>query len=145
MKAMSLTEKLAERPCITIANTASVAEAVLMLETYKIGALPVVSAEADLVGILSERDIVRALAKPELASQLAQQPIIGLMTRKVVTCKAGDSASDLMAVMSDKRIRHLPIMRSGQLVGMVSIGDVVNRMIEKYQAETEMMRAYINS
>jgi CBS domain-containing protein len=63
----------------------------------------------------------------------------------VVTCKAGDSASDLMAVMSDKRIRHLPIMRFGQLVGMVSIGDVVNRMIEKYQAETEMMRAYINS
>ncbi len=88
---------------------------------------------------------MRALAKPELASQLAQQTIIDLMTRKVVTCKGGDSASDLMAVMSDKRIRHLPIMRSGQLVGMVSIGDVVNRMIEKYQAETEMMRADINS
>ena len=142
---MSLTEKLAERPCITIAETARIAEAVQMLETHKIGALPVISAAAKLVGILSERDIVRALAKPELASQLARQPVTDLMTRKVVTCKVGDSASDLMAEMSSKRIRHLPIMRSGQLVGMVSIGDVVNRMIEKYQAETEMMRAYINS
>lgn len=142
---MSLTEKLAERPCITIADTASIAEAVGMLEAHKIGALPVVSATAGLVGILSERDIVRALAKPELASQLAHQQVTDLMTKKVVTCTVGDSASDLMAEMSSKRIRHLPIMRSGQLVGMVSIGDVVNRMIEKYQAETEMMRAYINS
>ncbi len=107
--------------------------------------MPVVSATAGLVGILSERDIVRALAKPELASQLARLPVTDLMTRKVLTCIVGESASDLMAEMSSKRIRHLPIMRSGQLVGMVSIGDVVNRMIEKYQAETEMMRAYINS
>jgi CBS domain-containing protein len=142
---MSLTEKLAERPCITIADTASIADAVGMLETHKIGALPVVSEQGDLVGILSERDIVRALATDKLARQLAEQPVTDLMTSNVVTCSAGDTASDLMAVMSSKRIRHLPIMQRGVLVGMVSIGDVVNRMIEKYQAETEMMRAYINS
>ena len=142
---MSLTEKLAQRPVVTVAPDALVAEAVALLQRHHIGALPVVDKDRSLAGILSERDIVRALADPSWQDGLVKRPVSDLMTVAVITCQTGDSASSLMEQMTSHRIRHIPIMQANRLVGMVSIGDVVNRMIEKYQAESEQMRDYINS
>ena len=139
-----LVEKLSKRGCLTVPKDTTIGDLSRFLTKHKIGATPVTTDKGTLEGIISERDIVRYMAKAD--GDFRGTTIADIMTKKVVTCRVTDSASDMMAAMTNKKIRHIPIVNEkNKVVGMVSIGDVVNRMIEKYQSETEMMRFYINS
>jgi CBS domain-containing protein len=111
------------------------------LATRKIGAL-VVSADGNSVdGIVSERDIVRSIAESGAAA--LDKPVSTVMTRDVFTCSQKDSMQDLMATMSKKRIRHLPVTEDGKLCGMISIGDVVKYRLEEVEYEAEALRGFI--
>lgn len=111
------------------------------LASRKIGAL-VVSADGNQVdGIVSERDIVRAVA--EAGSECLSKPVSTAMTRDVFTCSRNDSVQELMSTMSQKRIRHLPVIEDGKLCGMISIGDVVKYRLEEVEYEAEALRGFI--
>jgi CBS domain-containing protein len=127
----------------TIAPTATLAEATKILADRKIGALLVTGAGGRLTGIVSERDIVRALA--EFGGGALQLPLTEVMTRKVVTCAPGDTVSVLMERMTAGKFRHLPVMDDGDLVGIISIGDVVKYRLTELQFEQDAMRDYIQT
>ena len=127
---------------VTIGPDASVADLVAGLRDAGIGAM-VVSADGRTVdGIVSERDVVRALAQH--GGRVVDRPVSDLMTRSVVTCSPQDSVKQLMSEMTRRRIRHLPVVADGALVGIVSIGDVVKNRLEEMETETNVLReAYI--
>jgi CBS domain-containing protein len=127
----------------TVAAGAPLSEAVKMLNTHKIGAVVVVDAKGKVAGILSERDIVRRLDGD--AAALLASPVRTAMTPKVITTTRDASVSDLMELMTRHRIRHLPVVEAGRLVGIVSIGDVVKRKIEETEFEATALREYIAS
>jgi len=112
-----------------------------LLADAGIGAV-VISADNIVVdGILSERDIVAAIAsKGEAALGM---PASALMTHEVVTCSSDDHIADLMAVMTEKRIRHLPVLVEGALVGIISIGDVVKCRVQEVESEADALRTYV--
>jgi CBS domain-containing protein len=129
------------RAVATIAPSATVARAVAVLREKRIGAL-VVSGDGDAVeGILSERDVVHALA--EHGPSALNFPVSALMTRRVFTCRREDGISDLMALMTDRRIRHVPVVEDGRLCGIVSIGDVVKCRIDEVEYEASSLREFI--
>ncbi len=110
------------------------------LAAKRIGAALVVEGGLP-VGILSERDIVRGVAGH--GSAVLQQPASTLMTRKLVTCQPTDTVAQVMAVMTEHRIRHLPVMEGEQLVGLISIGDVVKARLDDAELEVESLRGYV--
>jgi CBS domain-containing protein len=112
-----------------------------LLAAHNIGAVLVRAADGHVLGILSERDIVRAVARHGAAA--LQMTASALMTRAVVSCTPEDSIAEVMEVMTQKRIRHLPVMDHGALAGMISIGDVVKRRISDAVAEAENLRAFV--
>ena len=113
-----------------------------MLFKHNIGAVVVVNNANEVAGILSERDIVRRLASNEDIRGLATAE---LMTRNVVSASTDVTSSELMQIMTEHRCRHVPILSEGRLAGMVSIGDVVKRLFDKYETEAAQMRIFINS
>lgn len=115
--------------------------ALKILSERQIGSVIVVSGTR-IEGILSERDVVRALEKRGAAA--LDQPVSAAMTRKVVSCRLSDTVAHLMEVMTAERFRHLPVVEEGKLVGLVSIGDVVKLRVQQYEAEQEALRDYIN-
>ena len=126
----------------TIRPDATIAEAVEMLNRERIGAL-VVSEDGESVdGVLSERDIVIALA--EYGTGLLSRPVDNIMTHNVVTCDPADTVQELMAEMTNRRFRHFPVVRDGRLCGIVSIGDVVKHQLDEIQREADAMREYIS-
>ncbi len=127
----------------TIRPDATVGAAVRELKTRGIGALLVSEDGRRVAGILSERDIVHALA--EQGAALLAMPVDQLMTRKVVTCVPEDTVSDLMARMTQHRFRHLPVVKDGILIGIVSIGDLVKNRIEEVEFEANSLRSFIAS
>ena len=131
------------RSVMTIAPEASIGDAVDLLRQKGIGALVVSSDGAAVAGILSERDIVHALA--ERGAGLLELKVSALMTRHVFTCKPGDSIAELMAEMTERRIRHLPVVANGRLAGIVSIGDVVKNRLDEIEAEASSLRQFITS
>ena len=120
---------------------APLSEAVRLLNTHKIGAVVVVDAKGQVAGILSERDIVRRLDDDPV--KLLASPVRNAMTAKVITTTSAASVSDLMEQMTRYRIRHIPIVDGGKLVGIVSIGDVVKRKIEEAEQEALALKEYI--
>jgi len=126
---------------VTIAPTASLAEAVKLLAERRIGAIVVTSADLRVAGILSERDIVRVLAASGPA--VLQEPVASVMTRKVVTCGEAETVVDLMERMTIGKFRHLPVVERGRLVGIISIGDVVKLRVEEIESESKALREYI--
>jgi CBS domain-containing protein len=127
----------------TIDPDATIAEAVEMLHVRRIGAV-VVSADGVTVGgILSERDVVGALAT--LGSALLTAPIRQFMTTDVVTCTPDDELRRLAITMTEKRFRHLPVTIDGRLAGIVSIGDVVKLRVDELQTEHDQLIDYISS
>ncbi|WP_448189124.1 CBS domain-containing protein [Azospirillum sp. sgz301742] len=92
-------------------------------------------------GILSERDIVRGVAAQ--GSAVLQQPVSALMTRDLVTCHPTDTVAQVMVVMSERRIRHLPVMDGERLIGLISIGDVVKARLDDAELEVESLRGYV--
>ena len=133
---------LIERGCITVRPTASVKEVVEILNKHGIGAVVVAEESGALKGIVSERDIVRSLAKKP---GLLKDKVSTLMTTKVFSINMDATSSDLLQIMTEKRIRHIPILDGRNIVGMVSIGDVVKRILEKYESEAEQMKQFIYS
>jgi len=126
---------------VTIEPTANVADAAKMLAEKHIGALVVTGAEGRLVGIISERDIVRALANRGNAA--LKLPLTEVMTRKVVTCSEDETLSVIMERMTEGKFRHVPVLDGDRLVGIISIGDVVKWRLEELQHEQNALRDYI--
>jgi CBS domain-containing protein len=125
----------------TIRPNATVGAAVKELIDRNIGAL-VVSSDGDTVdGIISERDIVHGLA--EHGAALLSLTVAEMMTRRVVTCELSDSVDQLMAEMTNRRIRHFPVVQDGRLRGIVSIGDVVKNRLDEVEYEARSLRSFI--
>ena len=124
----------------TITETTTVTGLLAELATHNIGAMVVVGPDG-IVGMVSERDVVRRL--DERGAQLLRQPVSGIMTNVVVTCTPDDLVDDLSALMTNNRVRHVPVLDNGRLAGIVSIGDVVKTRMEQLQAEQEQLHAYI--
>ena len=117
------------------------ADAASMLVEHRIGALLVVDDEGQAVGILSERDIVTGIA--EKGADLAGATVGSLMTTDIVRCAPDDSVVQLMAKMTERRVRHLPVYNGNELAGIVSIGDAVKNRIEEIEAEAKALREYL--
>lgn len=113
------------------------------LAEKRIGAIVIVNATGGIEGIVSERDIVCCIAKEGAVT--LDHPVSQVMTKKVRTCSETDSETELMAIMTENRIRHLPVVAKGKLIGMISIGDVVKYRIEAIEREANEMKAYIAS
>jgi CBS domain-containing protein len=133
--------KVKGREVVMIAPDAVVAEAVQLLRRMNIGALVVSADTKRLDGILSERDVVHAIADRGTAA--LDLSVADLMMRPAVTCVPADTIADLMAEMTRNRIRHLPVVEQGQLIGLVSIGDVVKNRLEEMEFEATSLRQFI--
>ena len=129
------------RNVVTVRPDAKIAGAVALLRRHGIGALVVSTDGVAIDGILSERDVVHALA--DQGDKTLQLEVAQLMSRRVVTCKLGDTVADLMALMTERRIRHLPVVERGALAGMISIGDVVKNRLDEVESEATSMREFI--
>ena len=121
----------------TITPETSVAGLLTELTVHNIGAMVVVSPD----GLVSERDVVRKLH--ELGAELLRRPVSEIMTTFVATCTPDDSVDHLSALMTEKRVRHVPVVVEGRLTGIVSIGDVVKTRMEELEAQQEQLQAYI--
>ncbi len=128
---------------VTADPNATLGEAVQVLAARRIGAVVVTGADRRIIGILSERDVVRALA--ERGPAVLAAPIAEVMTRKVTTCSMRDTVSELMERMTEGKFRHVPVVDQGRLVGIVSIGDVVKWRVHEMQDESEALRDYIRT
>jgi CBS domain-containing protein len=117
--------------------------AVKMLAERHIGAVVVLGADDRVIGILSERDIVRALA--ERGSNALTEPVSQVMTREVKTCSEDDTIGGLMEQMTAGRFRHMPVVKQDKLIGIVSIGDVVKSRVEEIDQEAKSLRDYIQT
>ena len=129
------------REVVTTTAGVNIADAVEALATHKIGALVVVDEAKHIAGIVSERDVVRAVAQK--GGEVLSELIGTIMTRSVVTCAESETINDVMTRMTRGRFRHLPVVEDGRLAGIISIGDVVKARIEQVEREADEMRAYI--
>ena len=124
----------------TVAPTDTVGRVAELLHSKRIGALVVTEADR-VVGIVSERDIVRAVAGGDV--KVTSRPVSAYMTANVVFAEPGETLDSLLSRMTDRRIRHLPVVRDARMIGLVSIGDLVKAKIEAVEVEAAAMRAYI--
>ncbi|MDA4108241.1 histidine kinase [Mycobacterium holsaticum DSM 44478] len=124
----------------TITPETSIAGLLTELSVRNIGAMVVVAPDG-LAGIVSERDVVRALQKK--GGELLTRPVSEIMSTLVATCSPNDSVDSLSALMTTNRVRHVPVMENGRLAGIVSIGDVVKTRMEELEAQQEHLEAYI--
>ena len=139
----SLAEKLTERELITVNENDQLLDAINKLVKHNIGAIPVINNNKKLVGIISERDIVKALSNyknKDYSILLVNQ----LMTKTVISCEKEVLSDKLMELMTINKIRHIPIVENNAPIGIVSIGDVVNRLIEKVQYENKMLKDFVS-
>ena len=127
----------------SIEPTADLAAAARLLSTHRIGAAVIRGAGGRLAGILSERDIVRAVS--EHGVDALSVSVGQVMTRNVMTCGENDSIADIMERMTAGKFRHLPVLRDGQLIGVVSIGDVVKQRVGEIEQDAEALREYIQT
>jgi CBS domain-containing protein len=128
---------------ISIEPTATLEAAAKLLSTHRIGAVVILGAGGRLAGILSERDIVRALG--ERGAAALSEPVGQTMTRNVTTCGEDESVSGIMELMTQGKFRHMPVVEKGKLIGLISIGDVVKQRVGEIESESEAMRDYIRS
>ncbi len=126
-----------------IKSTASIADAAIALTDKKVGALLVEDDSGKIAGIISERDIVGGMGPH--GADLHDVPVSELMTTSLIKCAPNDTVLEAMAMMTDRRIRHLPVFDGDDLVGLISVGDLVKCRISEVQAEAEAMRQYIAS
>ena len=140
---VSLVETLSKRSCLTIDKNEQISTLASILKNHNIGCLVVLDKDtANPVGIVSERDLVKNFQK------ILNREIVlvkDIMTSNIISCDLSASSKELMEVMTKKKIRHLPIIDNNKLLGIVSIGDVVNRIIFNYEEETKFLKEYINN
>lgn len=130
------------RQVVSIGAEAKVSSAVKILSERRIGAV-LVLAGGRIEGIISERDIVRELGARGPA--ILDEPVRAVMTAKVMTCRRNDTVGSVMEKMTEGKFRHLPVVEDGQLLGIVSIGDVVKHRVMEYETEQEAMLDYIKT
>lgn len=124
----------------TVTRTTTVAALLADLAVHDIGSMVVIDADG-VVGIVSERDVVRRLH--QYGSDLLRRPVADVMNALVVTCGPDDRVDDLAILMTNNRVRHVPVLDNGRLAGIVSIGDVVKSRMEEMMAEHQQLQAYI--
>lgn len=129
------------REVVTITSQSRLSEAVRLLIDRRIGALIVTDASGEVAGIISERDIVGAIALH--GPSALDEPVAGCMTRDIVTTVESATIPAVMSAMTDGRFRHLPVVETGRLVGIVSIGDVVKHRLAEMEDEQQALREYI--
>jgi CBS domain-containing protein len=132
-----------QKEILQVGSDRTIAEAANTIAQNKIGALLVDDGAGTIVGILSERDIVRGMS--QYGANLQDVKVSELMTSDLIRCAPGDTVNEAMAMMTDRRIRHLPVFDGEQLVGFISIGDLVKCRMMEVQSEAEALRQYINS
>lgn len=131
------------REVIAVKPGESVASAAETMHRRRIGAALVLGEDGAVEGVLSERDIVRGLATH--GGVVLGMKVAELMTSEVLTCEPGDAVDDIMAIMTERRVRHLPVLRNGKLVGVISIGDVVKHRLAEIEGEAQSLREYIST
>ena len=137
-----LVSRMSKRECFTLSEKDTIKIASQQFHEKKIGCMPVINTRNDVVGILSERDLSRFIYTEKFNLTL---PVSDLMTKDLITCDLNTSVTELMDEMTEKKIRHILIMESKKLLGIVSIGDVVNHLIDKIKEENKNLKDYINS
>ena len=134
--------RLSERKCFKLSENDTLKIASEKLQKHNIGGLPVLSTQDNsIIGIVSERDLARYIFNNEFKNDL---PITKIMSKNLITCNLNTSITELMEIISDNKIRHIPIMEDKKLLGMVSIGDVLNYIIDQYKEENQHLRDFIN-
>lgn len=129
------------REVVVIRPDDKLAHAIAILAQYKIGAIVACDAEGHIKGILSERDVVRAMATMD--AEIWKRPVSDFMTAQVQVCREHHTINQVMEIMTHNRFRHMPVEENGKLAGIISIGDVVKRRIEDVEQEAEDIRSYI--
>ncbi len=138
----NLISKILTRKVISINENQTVYDAIKLLSENKIGALPVINNQMKLCGIISERDIIHKMSENKKID-FSQVFIHSIMTYKVITCIKNTQSNELMKIMTINKIRHIPILEKDSLIGIVSIGDVVKRLLEKFNLENEELKSWL--
>jgi len=128
---------------VTINQTATVADALRVMRSHGIGALVVLGNVPPLAGIFSERDVITHLA--DRGASILSEPVGELMSRVVTTCEPTTLVTTLMGLMTQQRIRHVPVLENGDLVGLVSIGDVVKARFDELERERRDLLEYVSA
>ena len=133
--------KLSKRECFTLSEFDTLKTTSEKLQKYNIGAMPVLSKQNNnVIGIVSERDLARFICKDEFKNDL---PVTKIMTKQIITCNLNTSVTELMEIMTNNKIRHIPIVDGKKILGIVSVGDVVNHIIEQYKYENKHLKDYM--
>ena len=133
---------LLKRNVISINENDTVYDAIKVLSEKKIGALPVMNNQNRLCGMLSERDVIQKISNDKKID-FSHTQIKSIMTTKVITCNQNTESNVLMTIMTDNKIRHIPIIEKNSLIGIVSIGDVVKRLLEKFNLENAELKSWL--
>jgi CBS domain-containing protein len=140
--ARKLVTKLSNRECFTLTEKDTLKTASNKLQAHNVGVMPVLSEhDKSVIGIISERDLARYIYKDEFSSELL---VTKIMTTNIISCNLNTSVTELMEIISNHKIRHIPIIEEKKLLGIVSIGDVVNHITEQYKDENQHLRDFIN-
>ena len=140
--ARKLVTKLSKRQCFTLTEQDTLKTASEKLQEHNVGVMPVLNEkEKSVIGIISERDLARCIYKDKFTNDLLVSKI---MTKNIISCNLNNSVTELMEIISSHKIRHIPIIEEKKLLGIVSIGDVVNHIIEQYKDENQQLRDFIN-
>ncbi len=137
-----LVSRMSERKCFTLSETDTVKTASQILHEKKVGCMPILDKNKIVIGIISERDLSRLIYTEQFNINL---PVTKIMSKNLVSCDLNTSVTELMNEMTKKKIRHILIMEDKKLLGIVSIRDVVNHLIDKIQEENKNLKDYINS
>ncbi len=137
-----LVSRMSERKCFTLNETDTVKTASQILHEKKVGCMPILDKNKIVIGIISERDLSRLIYTEQFNLSL---PVTKIMSKNLVSCDLNTSVTELMDEMTKKKIRHILIMEDNKLLGIVSIRDVVNHLIDKIKEENKNLKDYINS
>jgi CBS domain-containing protein len=141
---MRIKDVLSAKPrhdVVTVAPTSSVRDLVALLAEHNVGALVVSGDGVRVDGIVSERDVVRHLGRD---TAVLDQTVAQIMTEAVHTCTREDKVDDLMSLMTEQRVRHIPVVDGTDLVGIISIGDVVKHKISALEFERDQLDSYVH-
>lgn len=128
---------------VTVPATATVADAIRAMTEYRVGSVIVPNADGSPAGIFTERDVLKLCA--EVRTDFAKMSIRPYMTCDMTTGKPSDTVSEVLAIMTTKRFRHMPVVEDGKMVGVVSIGDLVKAKLEETAFEAKVLREYITT
>ena len=137
-----LVSRMSERKCFTLSETDTVKTASQILHEKKVGCMPILDKNKIVIGIISERDLSRLIYTEQFNMSL---PVTKIMSKNLISCDLNTSVTELMNEMTKKKIRHILIMEDKKLLGIVSIRDVVNHLIDKVKEENKNLKDYINS